>query len=375
MRAFPVRMPSGVQYWTVIDSDLRVVPAADAYLRHLRFGRDAADSTTKAYAGAVVLYLSWCAATGQDWRSAAERLPSFVLWLRYAPSTSGAAAGAAVRGPRRINCVLAGTRGFLAFAVDRGDAPAHGARPTLRVGGQSRSSGGGARRGRGLEAADAGPPSGSRGQGKSRPGQRRGCSRAAESMSFGADRLLVLLLGRAGLRRGEAVGLRREDVHFAVESSAAGCEFPGSHLHVVRRQNVNGAWAKSRQSRAVPVDRLVVQAHDQYVAERVEQAAMDSDFLFVNLFRAPLGAPMKLGAVNDLLAAASRRAGLDHVVHPHALRHSFASNVMDAGGTIDEVQQLLGHASISSSQVYLHPAPQRLRDAVERVGQSGQVAR
>jgi hypothetical protein len=74
MRAFPVRMPSGVQYWTVIDSDLRVVPTADAYLRHLRFGRDAADSTTKAYAGAVVLYLSWCAATGQDWRSAAERL-------------------------------------------------------------------------------------------------------------------------------------------------------------------------------------------------------------------------------------------------------------------------------------------------------------
>ena len=56
------------------------------------------------------------------------------------------------------------------------------------------------------------------------------------------------------------------------------------------------------------MDRLVVQAHDQYVAERVKQAAMDSDFLFVNLFRAPLGAPMKLGAVNDLLAAASRRA-------------------------------------------------------------------
>jgi site-specific recombinase XerD len=48
---------------------------------------------------------------------------------------------------------------------------------------------------------------------------------------------------------------------------------------------------------------------------------------------------------------------------------------MDAGGTIDEVQQLLGHASISSSQVYLHPAPQRLRDAVERVGQSHQVTR
>jgi site-specific recombinase XerD len=40
---------------------------------------------------------------------------------------------------------------------------------------------------------------------------------------------------------------------------------------------------------------------------------------------------------------------------------------LDAGGSIDEVQELLGHASISSSQVYLHPAPERLRAAVERV--------
>ena len=62
-------------------------------------------------------------------------------------------------------------------------------------------------------------------------------------------------------------------------------------------------------------------------------------------------------------------------MHPHALRHSFASNVLDAGGSIDEVQELLGHASISSSQVYLHPAPQRLRAAVERVGPSHHVTR
>jgi len=377
MRAFPVRMPSGVQYWTVIDSDLRVVPVADAYLRHVRFGRDAADSTTKAYAGAVVLYLSWCAATGQDWRVAAGRLPSFVLWLRYAPSTSApAVGGVAVRGPRRINCVLAGTRGFLAFAVDRGDAPPHVLGQLYELTDS-----------RDLPAEARGEDGAWRLRLRARhrvPVVKERVDRVSDedagallkACCSARDRLLVMLLGRAGLRRGEAVGLRREDVHFAVDSSAVGCEFPGSHLHVVRRQNLNGAWAKSRRSRVVPVDRLVVQAHDQYVAERSRQtAAMDSDFLFVNLFRAPLGAPMKLGAVNDLLAAASQRAGLDHVVRPHALRHSFASNVMDAGGTIDEVQQLLGHASISSSQVYLHPAPQRLRDAVERVGQSGQVAR
>ncbi|WP_248949972.1 tyrosine-type recombinase/integrase [Rhodococcus opacus] len=369
-------MPSGTRYWTVIDEDLLVMSVADAYLRYVRFGRDGAESTTKSYAGAVALYLSWCAATGQDWRAAAGKMPSFVLWLRHSPSQpEGATAGEAgtimVRGPRRINCVLAGVRGFLAFAVDHGHTP----RGVL---------------GQLYELADSQDlPAEARGEDgawrlrmrarhrvpivRQRPGRAsdedvllllRACLSAR-------DRLLVLLLARAGLRRGEVVGLRREDVHFLLDSSALGCSFPGSHLHVVRRQNTNGAWAKSRHSRIVPVDSLVVQAHDQYVAERATKAtAWESDFVFVNLFRAPIGAPMTPGAVNALLAAASRRAGLDRAVHPHALRHGFASNVLDAGGSIDEVQELLGHASISSSQVYVHPAPERLRAAVERVGRA-----
>jgi site-specific recombinase XerD len=62
---------------------------------------------------------------------------------------------------------------------------------------------------------------------------------------------------------------------------------------VVRRQNTNGAWAKSRHSRIVPVDSLVVYAHDQYFTERaMNPAAGESDFVFVNLFRTPMGAPM-----------------------------------------------------------------------------------
>ena len=47
MRAFPVSLPSGQRYWTVLDEDLQVVGIADEYLRHQRFGRDGAESTTK----------------------------------------------------------------------------------------------------------------------------------------------------------------------------------------------------------------------------------------------------------------------------------------------------------------------------------------
>ena len=52
MRPFPVTLPSGARYWTVLDGDLAVVPAADAFLRDCRFGQDRAEMTTKAYAGA-----------------------------------------------------------------------------------------------------------------------------------------------------------------------------------------------------------------------------------------------------------------------------------------------------------------------------------
>jgi site-specific recombinase XerD len=87
----------------------------------------------------------------------------------------------------------------------------------------------------------------------------------------------------------------------------------------------------------------------------------------VNLFRAPIGAPMRPDAVGELFAAASRRAGMDHPVRPHQLRHAYASNIADAGNGIEVVADLLGHASVSSSQVYMHPDPARLRAAVDLV--------
>jgi integrase/recombinase XerD len=76
--------------------------------------------------------------------------------------------------------------------------------------------------------------------------------------------------------------------------------------------------------------------------------------VLVNLFHPPLGAPMRPGAVNELLTVLSRRAGLSRSVHPHQLRHGFASNVLDAGGALDEAQELLGHARAGSTQIYLH---------------------
>jgi site-specific recombinase XerD len=136
----------------------------------------------------------------------------------------------------------------------------------------------------------------------------------------------------------------------------------------VRRLNANGAWAKSVRQRWVPADRLVVQAYDQYVMERLALPHGDlSDFVLVNLFRGRLGEPMSVDAATELFGRLGDRAGLPRSVTAHMLRHGFASNLADSGATVDEIAELLGHYRLSSSDRYLHPADQRLREAVDRV--------
>jgi integrase/recombinase XerD len=182
------------------------------------------------------------------------------------------------------------------------------------------------------------------------------------------DRLIVLLLARVGLRRSEVAGLRRSDLHLLPDNRSLGCDVQGAHLHVVRRDNINGAWAKSRRTHAAPVDFLVVQAVDQYILERQQcPAAADNDFLLINLFRPPLGRPVMPDAINELFEALCARAQLGRVVSPHMCRHAFGSNLADSGAALDEIQQLMRHASPSSSQPYLHPSSARLRAAVDRV--------
>jgi integrase/recombinase XerD len=90
--------------------------------------------------------------------------------------------------------------------------------------------------------------------------------------------------------------------------------------------------------------------------------------VFVNLFHAPLGAPMTASAVRQVMRVLSRRAGLARPVRPHMLRRSSGSEMAGAGVPIDVVRELLGHGSITSTQQYVHPSRARMRSAVEAVG-------
>jgi len=380
MRAFLVRLPSGARYWTVLDNELAVVRVADRFLRHVRFGRDGAESTTKSYAHSLALFLRWCARTGRDWQVGVEQLGLFMTWLAHDGSSLSSASacegvvlagpgGAPARGARRINGVLTAVRSMVVHAVADGQASGHLVPLLYEL------------------ADDRDLPGAARGEDERMGWRMRARHRLHESerpverasdadivallraCRSARDRVIVLLMARAGLRRGELCGLRRSDVHLLADSRALGCQVVRAHLHVLRREeNPNGAWAKSRRQRVVPLDFLIVQAFDTYVLERMSvPRAADGDFVVVNLFRAPIGAPMRPDAIGELLAAASGRAGLTQAVRPHQLRHAFGSNVVDAGAGIDVVADLLGHAAVASSQVYLHPDPSRLRAAVDAV--------
>ena len=320
------------------------------------------------------------ARTGRSWQAGAEQLALFMTWLTYAgPSASGVGAAASAvlagpgsvpaRGARRVNGVLTAVRAMVVHAVAGGQASGH-LLPLLYEVAEDR------------DLPEAARDSDGRMSWRMRARHRlhepeRPVGRASDAdivavlraCRSARDRLILLLMARAGLRRGEVCGLRRSDVHLLTDSRALGCEVARAHLHVLRREdNPNGAWAKSRRQRTVPLDFLTVQAFDTYVFERmsVPQAA-DGDFMLVNLFREPVGAPMRPDAIGVLLAAASRRAGLAQALRPHQMRHAFGGNVADAGCGIDVVAELLGHASVSSSQVYLHPDRARLRAAVDLV--------
>jgi integrase/recombinase XerD len=368
LRSLRVVLPSAEAYWTVVDDEYRVVEAADGFLRDLRFGADRTESTTKLYAGELALFLGWVAGSGRDLERAARELSRFVLLLRTTPITRRGRGYGQPRSPGRINHVLAVVREFIKHQVAHGQLDARVLAALYEVGDDRYLPAE-------LRAEDGGLRYRVRPRHKLRA-ERPGRERAATQQEWEAlllaatswrDRFLLVLLWFSGLRIGEALGLRRSDLHLMDSASALGCGVAGAHLHVVPRENVNGARAKGGRERAVPLAHHVLSYHDLYLDERERcRAAVECDFVLVNLFAAPLGAPMRYSRVAQLFTALSRRAGLARAVTPHMLRHAAGTALAEHGG-LDVCQHVLGHASITSTQIYVHPSAERQREAVNRL--------
>jgi integrase/recombinase XerC len=107
---------------------------------------------------------------------------------------------------------------------------------------------------------------------------------------------------------------------------------------------------KGRKSRHVPVGRCAVEAVERWLAVRANFAALDEQALFTS----KRGVRIAQRTVQVRLERWQGKLGLPEHVHPHMLRHSFASHLLESSGDLRAVQELLGHANLSTTQVYTH---------------------
>lgn len=352
----------GGTWWVVLDPQLVVHREASAFLAGLQ-GADRSPHTIRAYAGRAALFLGWCAVAGVDWRRVElAQLARFKHWLEITPTRQGQ-----TRSGSTVNAILTAVCELLRFAARTGLIEAVVAErlserrwlrftpPGFDAGesGQFRSV-----RARALKARAATPfPEALTGE---QVTAVLGCCRRPR------ERFLVILLVDSGIRIGEALGLRRADMHLLPDSRTLGCAVVGAHVHVRRRANPNGALAKSRFPRTVPASNAVLDAYADYQHERAGRVGEDSEMVLVNLYHAPLGAAMTYRAVKGFFDRLARECGF--AVRPHMLRHTAATDWIRAGADLDVVRALLGHASLASTSVYLHARDEDKRRAVEAVG-------
>ena len=118
-------------------------------------------------------------------------------------------------------------------------------------------------------------------------------------------------------------------------------------------------FGKGAKERLVPLHDTAVAALRDY-ATRGRPALLNgsaSEFFFVS----SRGNGMSTDAIRKMFKAALRDAGLDESLSPHAMRHTFATDVLDGGADLRSVQEMLGHASLSTTQIYTHLTPHRLQ--------------
>lgn len=149
------------------------------------------------------------------------------------------------------------------------------------------------------------------------------------------DHAIAELLYGAGLRVGELVGLDLQ----AGPQAAGWVDADDATAHVL---------GKGSKRRSVPVGTAALAALRAWVALRAQLADAGEPALFVSR----RGTRLTASQVRSRLAALGQQAGLPTRVHPHMLRHSYASHLLQSSGDLRAVQELLGHASISTTQVY-----------------------
>ena len=157
------------------------------------------------------------------------------------------------------------------------------------------------------------------------------------------DRAMLELLYSCGLRVSELTSLRLSDLFFGE-----------GYIRVL---------GKGNKQRLVPIGNVARERVMLYLDCRESKSAKDKDIVFLSNRGKALTRVMVFYVIRD----AVERAGIDKTVSPHIFRHSFATHLLAGGASIRQVQEMLGHESIETTEIYTHLDTSRLRDTVEKI--------
>lgn len=154
------------------------------------------------------------------------------------------------------------------------------------------------------------------------------------------DRAILELLYSSGLRVSEATNARLENLFL--------------------EENAIRVTGKGNKTRIVPVGNAAKQALHEYL--EFERPSLVRPATSSEVFLSKWGKRLTTARIWQIVKERAREAGLDSNVYPHLLRHSFATHLLGNGADLRVIQELLGHADISTTQIYTHVDQQRLRE-------------
>ena len=167
----------------------------------------------------------------------------------------------------------------------------------------------------------------------------------ADSWLGARDRAILETLYSTGIRVSELVALNMDDI-----------DFLGEVLHI---------RGKGKKERITPIGASALQVIQHYMEFRNKRAQNNTNFDTRVLFVNKHGRRLSTRSVRRKMDKYLKMAGLDPAISPHTLRHSFATHMLNNGADLRSVQELLGHQSLSTTQIYTHLTTKKLKDVYE----------
>ncbi len=355
MKVQRVRIPNSDQVtWLVLDDNYLPVQPIQGYLRYLD-SLERSPNTIQAYARHLKLYWEFLRDLHLNWVEVTlENLADFIHWLRSSqPKVVSIQPTESKRTEKTINAILAAVCGFYEFQERNGATegidvyryqfqPGRKYKPFLHHINKGKEV-----RTRLLKLKEP----------QTFPGTltQEQIKQLVEACSRKRDKFLICLLHESGVRIGEALGLRHEDVRTS----------GSNEIQIIPRDdNANGTRAKSNSFRVVHVSKQLMTLYSDYLIDEYPEDVA-SDYVFVNIWDGQIGSPMTYSAVANLFNRLKKKTGID--ARPHLFRHTHATDLIRDGWDMAHVQKRLGHASVQTTiNTYTHLTDEDLKKAYQQ---------